>query len=174
MMITVIGTHGSGKTTLTYLLAAHYKKLGKNVKIIQEVARSCPFPINHEMTTDTCFWIFHEQCKKQLEAKANHDIVICDRSSFDSFVYAEYFCLFHRNLNDSKKIALSHLANNYDRVIFARPDIPLISDGIRSDDQDFQQGIDSIFEHYLRGITHTEISSSDILSEKQIWKHFCL
>jgi nicotinamide riboside kinase len=174
MKIAVIGTHGTGKSTLTYLLASHYKKIGKNVKIIQETARNCPFPINHEMKIETCFWIFHEQCKKELEAEKNHDIVICDRTCLDSFLYAEYFCLFHRNINDLKKVALCKLAYEYDKIFFIRPNIPLISDGIRSDDLEFQRGIDELFAHYLRSISYTELTSSEIFSEGSTWKHFCL
>jgi len=173
VIITILGTHGAGKSTLTYLLASHYKKIGKNVKIIQEVARDCPFPINERMTSKTCFWIYYQQCLKEMEAREKYDIIICDRSCVDSFFYAEYFCLFDRNLNNLKTVAKSQLAHSYDKVIFIRPDIPIIGDGVRSVDQEFQMAIDEIFELNLRPVTHTEIKSSDIFKGES-WKHFCL
>ncbi|MBT7461465.1 MAG: hypothetical protein HN685_02135, partial [Waddliaceae bacterium] len=44
--IAVFGTHGAAKTSLVYKLAAHFKMANKNVKVIHETARQCPFPIN--------------------------------------------------------------------------------------------------------------------------------
>ena len=173
MIITIIGTHGTGKTTLSYLMASYYKKQGKNVKIIQETARNCPFPLNEKMTIETCLWIYHEHSKKELEAKRNHDIVICDRSSFDSFVYAKNLNLFCDNFDNLYNSALHHLKTAYNKVILVKPDIPLVSDGIRSSDHSFQFEIDLLFEQLTKNVPLTRIFSSDIISESQKWKNYC-
>ena len=174
-MIAIMGTHGTGKSTLSYLLASHYKKLGKNVKIIQETARNCPFPINDKMTIETCLWIYHEHSKKELEAKLRHDIVICDRSSYDSFIYMKN--------KDELEVPLyldahakTELKHKYDKIIFCRPDIPIISDGIRSANEKFQRDIDSRFNIEIMGLLDNfyEIKSSQIFSELQEWKNICL
>ena len=43
MKIAVIGSHGTFKTTLIYFLAGVLKAKGRNVGIIPEVARACPY-----------------------------------------------------------------------------------------------------------------------------------
>lgn len=173
MKIAIVGTHGTGKSTLSYLLASHYKKQGKNVKIIQEVARSCPFPINHGMTVDAAKWIYLEHSKKELEAESKHEIVIGDRSVYDSFVYACYFDLNSVELINLDLLAFEHLSK-YDRLIFVRPDIPLQTDGTRSTDEDFQRDIDIIYSELIQEINHIEIKSSQIFDPEESWKQYCL
>lgn len=163
-LIAVTGTHGSGKTTLTYLLAAHYKSKGKNVKLIQEVARNCPFPINENMTRETAIWIYHEHSKKELEALRDHEIVICDRTYFDSIIYAKYFDIM---------IPLDMRADHYDQIIFVRPHGKIQDDGVRSTDEKFQLDIDLLFYNELKHIPHHQISSLDIFNGDMPWKSFC-
>src|SRR6188768_4363959 len=105
MKIAIVGTHGTGKSTLSYNLASYYKMKGKTVKIVQEVARSCPFPINEKMTIEAAKWIYLEHSRKELEASKN-EICIGDRSVFDSFAYAEYFDLQDKTLSHYRKMAL--------------------------------------------------------------------
>lgn len=173
MKIAIVGTHGTGKSTLSYLLASHYKKQGKNVKIIQEVARNCPFPINHGMTKEAALWIFYEHSKKELEAVEKHEVVICDRSAYDSLVYAKYFNLTKDELLSELSYQVSYLGD-YDKIIFVRPDIPLQTDGVRSSDQEFQNGIDQIFSDKIKYFSHIEIKSSQIFDKEESWKYFCL
>jgi len=47
-----IGTHGVGKTTLCFELAALLKKRDRIVEMVHEVARFCPLPINRDTTID--------------------------------------------------------------------------------------------------------------------------
>jgi thymidylate kinase len=173
MKIAIVGTHGTGKTTLSYLMAAHYKKLGKNVKIIQEVARSCPFPINQNMTAASAKWIYYEHVKKELEAVAKHDVIIGDRSIYDSFVYAKYFNLRDPSFDLLEQLAFEQLMN-YDRLIFVRPDIGIESDGVRSIDPAFQLSIDKIYDEILVKCDHIELTSSKIFDTDQPWKYFCI
>lgn len=171
MKIAIVGTHGVGKTTLSFALAKHYKQLGKNVKIIQEVARICPFPINEGMSREAAEWIYHEHSKKELEANKDHEIVIGDRSTCDSFAYAKHFKL---NLNIMQvNQAIWHLGT-YDKLIFVRPDIPLQPDGIRSIDLEFQKSIDDILSSWLIGYSPIQIKSSQIFDSEDSWKQFCL
>lgn len=171
-IIAVTGTHGTGKTTLTFNLASHYKEQGLNVKIIQEVARFCPFPLNKEMTKETAQWIFFEHSKKELEACKDHEVVICDRTSFDSFVYAEFLDLpIHENIIKYAKQSL----NLYDSLYFVRPNVSckILNDGIRSTDIDFQYQIDRLFFKHLKPINYIPINSSQIFDKGNSWKQYC-
>lgn len=175
MKIAVIGTHGTGKSTLSYFLASYYKMQGKNVKIVQEVARSCPFPINDGLTKESVLWIYHEHSRKELEASKLFDVAICDRSSFDSFVYAKHFNIFDEGMQSSFIEAKKNLMTGYDHVIFVRPDMPLHADGVRSTNQYFQDSVDHIFSENLIGVRYHEIKSSNIFREGiDVWKQcFC-
>lgn len=172
MKIAIIGTHGTGKSTLSYLMAAYYKKLGKNVKVVQEVARSCPFPINHIMTKEAALWIYLEHSRKELEAEHKHEVVICDRSVYDSFAYAKYFGLMDKELEAFEAVALRHLYS-YDKIIFVKPDVPIQSDGIRPDDKSFQYGVDEIIENRINNLETIKIKSSEIFEGFE-WTLLCL
>ncbi len=167
-LIAITGTHGTGKTTLSFQLAAEYKKLGANVKIIQEVARTCPFPLNAEMTRETALWIYHEHSKKELEACRDHDVVICDRTSFDSFVYAE--CLDLNIPVEVSQCAYNHIFE-YNILYFIRPKITagIIHDGIRSTSPEFQGAIDYLFERHLKHIDTINVNSSQIFDKDHKW-----
>ena len=87
MKIAFIGTHGVGKTTLCFDLAAHLKRLDFTVDLVKEVARDCPLPINRDTTYDAQSWIFHTQIARELASAGRHEIVICDRSVLDNYAY---------------------------------------------------------------------------------------
>ncbi len=165
-LIAVTGTHGAGKTTLTYILAAYYKSKGMNVKLVQEVARNCPFPINEKMTFETALWIYHEHSKKELEAQKDHDVVICDRTFFDSLIYAKYFNIKGVSFDIHDKI-------RYDQIFFVRPHGTIQDDGFRSTDEKFQLDIDLLFYNQLKEIPHKQISTLDIFNGDMPWKAFC-
>lgn len=59
--IAFIGTHGVGKTTLCYGLAARLKARDVSLEIVHEVARRCPLPINEATTVAAQAWILHTQ-----------------------------------------------------------------------------------------------------------------
>ena len=172
MKIAILGTHGTGKSTLSYNLAAYYKKQGKSVKIIQEVARSCPFPINEKMTIEAAKWIYLEHSRKELEASKYH-VIIGDRSVYDSFVYCEYFGLSDPILDQYRKAAFMELSS-YKRLIFLRPDMYIHNDGTRSTDAEFQTSIDEIFEQVLEKVETIQVSSSTIFEKESAWMQYCL
>lgn len=169
-VICITGTHGTGKSTLVFKLAAHYKQNGHNVKIIQEVARSCPFKINDKMSVETALWIYFEHSKKELEAIAQHDIVITDRSSYDSFIYADHFGLkIDKGLRESAK---NHLQVFYDQIYLVRSSDIIFDDGVRSTDRNFQRSIEDIFFTELKDISYIPIDSDYVFSDK--WKKLFL
>ncbi len=172
MKIAIVGTHGTGKSTLSYMIAAHYKKLGKKVKVIQEVARACPFPINHGMTKEAALWIYLEHSRQELEAEIGHDVIVCDRSVYDSFAYAKHFkLLISHEMDYLERSAIKHF-KAYQSIFFVNPDMPLQSDGIRPNDIKFQKDVHDIFEDTLSDISHIKVNSSDIFQDT-LWAQFC-
>src|SRR3954449_1777503 len=85
--IAFIGSHGVGKTTLCYGLAARLKRRDVGVEVVHEVARRCPLPINEETSVAAQSWILHTQIAEELVAQARYPVVVCDRSVLDNYVY---------------------------------------------------------------------------------------
>jgi len=76
LKIAFIGTHGVGKTTLCFDLAAHLKRLDFSVDLVKEVARECPLPINRDTTLEAQSWILHTQIAREIAAADSYRAVI--------------------------------------------------------------------------------------------------
>lgn len=85
--VAFIGTHGVGKTTLTFDLATRLKRRDYRVELVREVARKCPLPLNRETTVAAQAWILHRQMALEIELAIGHEILICDRSALDNYAY---------------------------------------------------------------------------------------
>lgn len=139
MKIAIIGTHGTGKTTLAYMLAAYAQEKGFSAKVVGEIARSNPFPLNENFDTDGAHWIISTQIKRELDAKREKtQCVICDRSTIDPIGYL-------RALNkpqtsyEGLRIFAEEWLKTYDHIVFVTPsgEAPQF-DGVRSMDPDFK------------------------------------
>lgn len=145
-----IGTHGVGKTTLCYGLAARLKAADVVLDIVHEVARRCPLPINEHTSLAAQSWILHTQISDELVAAARHPVVLCDRSVLDNYVYLI--------LTSGRQPGLEDLVNwwlsTYDVLIY----VPIVdeprSDGMRSTDVVFQRAVD---DRLLRELDEREL-----------------
>ena len=134
-----IGTHGVGKTTLCYGLAARLKARDVSLEVVHEVARLCPLPINEETSVAAQSWILHSQIAAELVAAERHPVVICDRSALDNYVYMM--------LRAGRQAALDGMVGawmaTYDLLVM----VPIIDtpspDGLRATDPSFQAAVDA-------------------------------
>lgn len=156
MKIGIMGTHGIGKTTLAAQMFAHASKTGRRVKLIHEVARSCPMPINDKFTVKAATWIVARHVTLGIEAEASgYDFIICDRSSFDPVAYA--INIVPEDLRMKRYYRSSPLykfaerdLRSYDVLIYLKPSsAEILSDGIRATDPEFQKKIAKIFDEEL-------------------------
>ena len=152
MKIAVIGTHSTGKTCLTSKMFAYASKNGINAHYIQEVARSCPLPINDGFTTEAATWIMSKQIALEIEARAKKpDFIICDRSCFDPIVYAIKKFNYPRYRYSLLYQYAQSVLKTYDIIINVRPSsYEIKEDGIRSIDPDFQKDIYDLFEQEFK------------------------
>ena len=138
MKIALIGTHGVGKTTLCFELAARLKRRDIAVELVTEIARECPLPINRETTLDAQTWILHTQCAREIAASTEDGCVICDRSILDNYAY-----LVHA-LN--RRPDLDPWIREWCRTYTAMFKVPVWQDpsfdGTRDTDASFQHEID--------------------------------
>jgi thymidylate kinase len=145
LKIAFVGTHGVGKTTLCYELAAWMKKREARVDMVREVARRCPLPINRETTLDAQSWILHTQIAEEIALANEQDVVVCDRSVLDNYAY-----LVHRLGPQSVLDELvSHWMKTYTHL-FKVPIVAVPSfDGVRDTNRTFQDAIDQEVEGLL-------------------------
>jgi nicotinamide riboside kinase len=149
MKIGVIGAHGCGKTDIALQITSRIKSRfpGLSVDFLRELVRQCPYPINRISTIEAQQWIYHAQMVKELEHARRNDILVCDRTVLDGFVYA-IFQGFHDFVARQIPIALGHF-NTYDHVLFVRPESPPHNDGVRDSSIYYQAVVDQIFEKLI-------------------------
>ena len=145
MKLAITGSFGTGKTTQLFDLAREYKYKypAKSIGIIQEIARFCPFPVNETPDIESQAWIFSTQLKEEIEYSKLYDIVLCDRTLFDSVAYAKVNGL-EKEANLMYQLALDFVTT-YDSIIFrniSKSDF-LIADGFRSTNIKFRQDVEN-------------------------------
>lgn len=149
--IGIMGTHGTGKTTLASELVLKHKKENPslNVRIMAEVARMCPYPINEAATRRSQRWIWAAQMVAELEGMRN-DVLICDRTILDNLAYSKLLG-FDRILNDFLKTSVGWMLT-YEKIYWLRPSDKFIcvDDKVRSTNVDFQKNIDQILAGWIK------------------------
>ena len=144
MKIGIMGTHGTGKTTMAKQMAETLRATGIRTGVLTGVARSCPWPINRAGTEDAQRWIYHTHMIRELEYSRIFEAVYCDRTVLDSLVYSRVLG-FEDLVEDYLPAALRWLAT-YDALFWMRPRGGwLVDDGVRDTDEEFQRRVDREF-----------------------------
>ncbi|MBC2712655.1 MAG: ATP-binding protein [Desulfosarcina sp.] len=172
-IIAYSGAHGTGKTTAVYELAAEIKKYkhpAKEVGIILETARRCPFPVltkTTQPTRDAQIWIFAEQIRQEMEMPLKYDVVISDRTVVDCIGYSSI--MGWHDLAYAQIALARHHARVYDHVFFRGiADNPYLKDDeFRSVDKDLQVE----YERRLLEI-YNELGIKVIREGKEIEKNY--
>ena len=145
LKVAFVGTHGVGKTTLCFDLAAQLKRLDLGVELVKEVARRCPLPINEQTTPDAQAWILHMQMAEELAAAASYEVVICDRSVLDNYAYLV--------ARVGRRPAMDALVESWIPSYNALFKVPVVDapsfDGTRAVSQTFQLEIDQTIDELV-------------------------
>lgn len=146
LKIAFVGTHGVGKTTLCFDLAAHLKRLDLDVDLVKEVARRCPLPINEQTTLDAQQWILHTQIAEEIATMAVNEVVVCDRSVLDNYAYLV--------ARVGRRPELDAVVTDWLRGYNALFKVPVIAaptfDGKRAVSRAFQLEIDATIDELVR------------------------
>ena len=155
MKIAFIGTHGVGKTTLCYELAAALKREGVHVDIVKEVDRLSPMPINQKTSLEAQSWIFFTQMAEEIRSSSQHDVVVCDRSVLDNYAYL--MLAFGRQLPIER--FMHHWMKSYDLLFKVPFSGQLAADGVRDTDTFFAEAVDHLVDKLLdeRSIPHERL-----------------
>jgi nicotinamide riboside kinase len=136
--IAFIGSHGVGKTTLCYGLAARLKRSDVALEIVHEVARRSPLPINETTTVPAQRWILLAQIAEELVAAERYPVVLCDRSVLDNYVYL----LIAAGSDPVFGPLVDEWLASYDLLVR----VPIVAappaDGVRAADPAFQRAVD--------------------------------
>ena len=136
--IAFIGTHGVGKTTLCYALAARLKRSDVALEIVHEVARRSPLPINEQTTAPAQRWILLAQIADELVAAERYPVVLCDRSVLDNYVYL----LLAAGADPLFGPLVERWLGTYDLLVH----VPILAgplpDGVRAADPGFQRAVE--------------------------------
>jgi nicotinamide riboside kinase len=145
MKIAFIGTHGVGKTTLCYELAAALKRLDLSVDLVKEVARGCPLPINRETTNDAQNWILHTQVAREIELSNAYEVTVCDRAVIDNYAYMVHATGRRPEIEPF----IRHWMGTYTQLVKVPVIAPPTFDGTRDTSVDFQADIDVLIDELL-------------------------
>lgn len=155
MKLAFIGTHGIGKTTLAHDLYVKLKKSSKHVLVLEEVAGTCPLPINHETSQQSQEWIIFTQLTREIELEhrlrksksKDCGILVCDRSVLDDYTYYVNALGHDAILRQLVERKISEYA-----LLFKVPINPAYrdEDGIRSVDVEFQMKIDQKMDELIK------------------------
>ncbi len=136
--IAFIGSHGVGKTTLCFGLAARLKARHLSLEMVHEVARRCPLPINEDTSLEAQAWILHTQIAEELAAQSRYPVVICDRAVIDNYAYLE---AAHGAAPMLERLVTGWLDTYQLLVLVPIVDAPQ-ADGLRAVDPEFQADIE--------------------------------
>jgi nicotinamide riboside kinase len=145
MKVAFIGTHGVGKTTLCFDLAAALKHHGLNVDIVKEVARLSPLPINRQTSTDAQTWILMTQIAEEIRSASRHDVVICDRSVLDNYAYLALACGRHAEIEHF----VDYWLRSYELLFKVPVTGRAATDGVRDVDEQFVRAVDDLVDTLL-------------------------
>lgn len=138
MKIAFIGTHGVGKTILTFSLASRLRTLDVDADVAYENSRRSPFPINEATTLESQMWILAAQWQAELEVLRRCRLAICDRSVLDNYAYMVRACGPQEYLHPF----LRQWTRSYDALFWVPIiDATIARDSIRATSPPFQREI---------------------------------
>jgi nicotinamide riboside kinase len=144
--VAFIGSHGVGKTTLCYGLAARLKARDVVLEIVHEVARRCPLPINEATGLASQAWILHTQIAEEIVAAERYPVVLCDRSALDNYVYL----LLAAGRQEKLESLVDGWLATYDLLVLVPVTTAPSPDGLRATDPTFQLAVEERCDKEIR------------------------
>lgn len=145
MKIGITGSFGTGKTTLSKLVAGRkkYKLLSESPLQAFQIGLS----MNKQADTECEVYIFGKQIEMEINAKDNY---VADKCFIDLFAYAEYLFPEDKSLLDVLEKITDNAVKKYDIIIYLPSgEFPIEDDGLRPIDVGFQKAVDKNILDYL-------------------------
>ncbi len=169
--IGLLGTHGTGKTLLSYGVAEKLgirKDIDLSVRVIGElatVARERAIPIDQQTTLEAQAWILARQIATELEAEIyKYDVAICDRTVLDNYCYMANKIGPRENY---LKLVLGHCKSHPYSKLYFLPITERLNPKKRDADPEFQKAIDQKIRLFL---AEHSIDYITLLHDRRSWK----
>jgi len=166
MIIGLCGPSGSGKTTTARMLYSTLKERGYNVGIVNEVVRDV-FPRfgfkdltairNSDKYYEFEVAIMIEQMERESKAAKQYDIVICDRTVFDIFLYVVLYGDLETIIDFVDEFAGNLWYHSYDKVFLFEPIPGNVDDGFRTPDINNRDMQLFLLNRWLREMCYTYV-----------------
>ncbi|HVL51049.1 MAG TPA: ATP-binding protein [Actinomycetota bacterium] len=171
--IALIGSFSTGKTTLGEVLAREL-----DLPLLPETARQVielGFKLDKDATPETEALIFLKQYNNELSTEE----FVGDRSLIDVMAYAGWVLDNQPRTKETAlwdecvKLAERRLRSNYSHVFYLPIEFPIVLDGLRPDDPEFQAEIDDRLLRILRShdIDYMTLKGSVEERMEQIFQH---
>lgn len=142
MRIAIIGSHGTGKTTLAKWLT-HELKMNLIPDVVPEALR-LGFTINESSSVESQLWILTTQLELERNTKESW---VSEKALWDNYIYGSLMIKDLEAVHTIKKVVERNV--NYDFVFYLPIEFPIFDDGKRSMSIEFQKKIDSMYRYYL-------------------------
>ena len=152
--IAITGTHGVGKTTLSFSIASFFKE--QAVLVNSRLARTMikeGYPLGKEASIESYIQYIVRQLR--IEQKASKcDLFISDRTLLDPLSYAVVNNRNHFSAIPESVIALLEATwllemKQYDLYVFVPIEFDVQSDGIRPEGEEYRIAVDNQIYHFL-------------------------
>lgn len=174
--VCVVGTHGVGKSTLSYHLAALLKKAHptKSVICLEENVREISKITNGDLKCrEFTRLAVYDQLFREVKNSLLYDIIVTDRTMIDYVIYGQLNGNSYGFLDEAKLQLFT-----FNKIYYVRPDkidSPIANDGFRDTNLDFRNKVDFQFETFFREnrefhpvqIKTSEIFTYDYLKDLQ-------
>lgn len=183
MHIAVAGNIGSGKTTLTTLLAKHYGWKPQFESVINNPYLEDYYKDIQRWSLNLEIYFLKERFKDMLELKKSDEDIIQDRSIFEGVYVFAYNNKEQGNMSEidfKTYMDLFHLMMSFtkepDLMIYLRASVPHLVSHIQMRGRDYEQSIsldylqglnerydDFIYHHYKGRVLTIEVDNLDFL-----------
>lgn len=153
--ILVTGVFASGKTTFIHLLKKELENNKKKVSFFNEVARECPFKLNHDQNITSTSWLVMRQIENEMtKFDSGYDFIIYDRGIPDIVAHAQ----LSEKKNDNYELFLNQLERlgqeslkHFDLVLLSKrsDSMEIVTDSIRINDSAYQRELELMHINYL-------------------------
>ena len=147
-IVALTGIQSGGKSTMALDLVSALKKRSINAWHVLDVARTTTLPRHADGGPATQEAIAHRMAVALLETAAKHDVVITDRSLFDTVAY-NIACGCPMNSSSTNRLYrmnMDFVMEYFTRIYVVRGGFDLHADGDRVIDQEFYDKSVAAFE----------------------------
>jgi deoxyadenosine/deoxycytidine kinase len=148
--ISLIGTHGTGKTTLLNTLIEKYPEFQHQIDNYSDAGVLFKEKLLQVFDKNALQLYFLARHEYRVAVNEN---LLTDRSVLDALCYAHYEYMqgnvtvkMFRFLEER---SLELLNREYNLLFWLRPEFELVGEGKRPEDKNYQIAIDRIFEYYI-------------------------